>query len=170
MSQKSPPASIIADPFKFAADSRALQGEVAVADLRRLVDALADGEGRVVWSIEGSMADGEPRLLVRADAVLNLSCQRCLGAMAWPLAVETVLQPVRAGQPIPDEELEDDAVDAIELEGELDALGLVEDEILLALPIAPRHENCEPPLSGGGSGKESPFAALESLRGSNSAK
>ena len=60
-------------------------------------------------------------------------------------------------------------VDAIELDGELDVLALVEDEILLALPIAPRHQVCDAPQPEGGTSKESPFAALASLRGSHSA-
>ncbi|HHW65861.1 MAG TPA: metal-binding protein, partial [Rhodocyclaceae bacterium] len=86
------------------------------------------------------------------------------------LRVDTLLQPVRSGQPIPDEELEDDEVDAIEIDGGLDVMALLEDEILLALPIAPRHQVCEAPRPEGGASKESPFAALASLRGSPSAK
>lgn len=145
-----------------------------MADLLRLSDVLASSEGQLVWQIEGLMVQGaagmEPRLRLTASGQLVLGCQRCLGGLPWVLKVDTLLHPVRVGQPIAEEELEDDEVDAIEVDGELDALALVEDEILLALPIAPRHENCESPQVVGGSTKESPFAALASLRGSPSAK
>ena len=175
MSQQSASSGKIADPFRFAAEARILKGEVAVAKFSRLVDSLVSTDGAINWSVEGSMFEGvvsgqsDPRLKLRLDGTLNLRCQRCLGGLDWVLVVETVLQPVRVGQPIPDEELEDDEVDAIEVDGELDLLALIEDEILLALPIAPRHEQCEAPRGGNGANEESPFAALASLRGSHRA-
>lgn len=174
MSQQSVPFRVIPDPFRFAAESRSIGGELAVADLIRLSDALASSEGVLVWQVSGSMVEGaeglEPRLRLQVDGRLELCCQRCLGGLEWPLRLDTLLQPVRVGQPIPEEELEDEEVDAIEIEGELDVVALLEDEILLALPIAPRHQVCEAPRPDGGSSKESPFAALASLRGSPSAK
>lgn len=174
MSQHGVPSRVIADPFRFAAEHRTLEGVVPVADLLRLADSLASGENDLRWTLEGSTADGvegpEPRLRLRVDGALDLLCQRCLGGLPWVLSVDRVLHPVRAGQPIPEEELEDDQVDAIELEAELDVLALIEDEVLLAMPIAPRHEICTAPLPSGAASKESPFAALASLRGSPSAK
>lgn len=174
MSQYGDPSRIISDPFRFAADARTLEGVSAVGGLLRLADALAASEGQVAWRMEGSMVDGaagaEPRLRLGVTGELQLCCQRCLGALAWPVKLDRMLQPVRSGQPIPEEELEDDEVDAIEIDGELDVPALVEDEILLALPIAPRHQVCDAPRPAGGASKESPFAALMSLRGSHSAK
>jgi uncharacterized protein len=174
MSQHGDPSRIIPDPFRFAADARTLEGVSAAAELVRLSDALASSEGKVAWRIEGSMVDGaegpEPRLRLDVAGELKLCCQRCLGPLAWPVRIAALMQPVRSGQPIPEEELEDDEVDAIELDGELDVAALVEDEILLALPIAPRHQVCDAPQPAGGASKESPFAALASLRGSHSAK
>lgn len=174
MSQQGIPSRVISDPFRFAAEERSVQGEVAVADLLRLSDALASSEGSVLWKLEGALVgDGarrEPRLRLTASGPLDLCCQRCLGGLPWMLGLDSRLHLVRAGQPIPEEELEDDEVDAIEVEGDLDVLALLEDEILLALPVAPRHENCDAPRPVGGASKESPFAALASLRGSPSAK
>jgi uncharacterized protein len=166
MSEQSVQSSHIADPFRFAAEGRSLAGEVAVARLGRLADVLTDDAGIVTYRIDGRLdAERRPELRVTAQGVLNLRCQRCLGAIAWPLDLEVVLQPVRAGQPIPDEELESDEFDAIEVGDELDVVGMVEDEILLALPIAPRHENCDSLRPDGGTVKESPFARLATLRG-----
>lgn len=174
MSQQGVSSGVIPDPFRFAAESRSIEGELAVADLLRLSDVLASTAGQLSWRVEGFMVDGaetaEPRLRLRVDGALELRCQRCLGGLAWPLRIDTLLQPVRSGQPIPEEELEDEEVDAIEIEAELDVLALLEDEILLALPLAPRHQVCEMPRPEAAGSKESPFAALASLRGSPSAK
>lgn len=174
MSRQGIPSSVIQDAHRFAAEARSLNGQVDVANLLRLADVLASTEGSITWNIEGSMVQGvsgwEPRLRLRASGALNLCCQRCLGGMAWALGLERFFHPVRVGEPIPEEELEDETVDAIEIEAELDVVGLLEDEILLSLPVAPRHDNCEQPRPAGGTVKESPFAALASLRGSPGAK
>ena len=174
MSQHNASLGKIADPFRFATEARTLSGEVEVARLARLKDSLASVEGVLSWRLYGwvdPVLSGQPdsRLKLVIDGCLNLRCERCLSGLEWPLAVETVLQPVRAGQQIPDEELENDEIDAIEVEDGLDVMALLEEEILLALPLAPRHEKCEPPQGRKGAGEESPFAALASLRGSNRA-
>ena len=174
MSQHGVPSRIVPDPFRFAAEFRSIEGKLAVADLLRLSGTLASVDSVLDWRFEGFMVEGaeglEPRLRLHVEGGLDLRCQRCLGGLVWPLRVDTLLQPVRSGQAIPEGELENDEVDAIEIDGELDVLALLEDEILLALPIAPRHQVCEAPRPEGGSSKESPFAALASLRGSPSAE
>src|SRR5690606_35744859 len=93
-----------------------------------------------------------------------LACQRCLGPLEHAFERVSMLRLVRAGTPIGDEELELDEFDALEVGPELDVLALVEDEILLGLPVAPRHEQCELPLPAGGSEKKSPFDVLAVLR------
>lgn len=161
----------IADVFKFAAEQRSLSGRIEIAAMPRLADLLTDTAGIVEYRIDGSREpDIGPRLKLSIDGRLMLRCQRCLGGLGWDLAVSTLLQPVRAGQEIPDDELEDDEVDAIEVGDELDVLGLVEDEILLALPIAPRHDACGSLLADGGAEKKSPFSVLSGLRRSGSAE
>ncbi|QDF96831.1 metal-binding protein [Azoarcus sp. DD4] len=170
MSHQDVQSVVISDPFRFAADLRSLGGEVRIAALERLADFLANTDGVVSYRIDGSVDEqGKPRLRLVADGRLELRCQRCLEGMSWDLVLESVLQPVRPGQGIPDEELEDDEVDAFEVEADLDVIGLVEDEILLALPIAPRHENCDQPRPVNGEGKQSPFAVLAGLRGGGKA-
>jgi uncharacterized protein len=70
-----------------------------------------------------------------------------------------------------DAELEEDV---LALEREQDALELVEDELLLALPLVPRHEECPQPLplpaedlddeADAAPAKPNPFAALAQLK------
>jgi uncharacterized protein len=169
MSQHATSLQSVFDPFRFAADARRMEGEVAVAALTRLADVLVDGEGMLACRIEGMLdAERRPRLQLSVTGSLVLRCQRCLGGLAWPVRIEVALQPVKAGQEIPEDELENDELDALEVGDELDQIEFIEDEVLLALPIAPRHENCEPPRPDGGTIKESPFAGLAALRGSAS--
>ncbi len=165
MSQHGATSTTIADPFRFAADGRHIDAEVEVAKLERLADSLADPAGVLRFSVEGSLdEERRPRLRLVVGGSLTLRCQRCLGGLQWPVDIEVLLQPVREGEEIPDEELEDDEVDALEVGSDLDVIGLVEEEVLLALPIAPRHDDCQPPRPDGGVQKESPFAGLAALR------
>tara|TARA_R110001583_G_scaffold100844_1_gene247039 strand:+ start:59669 stop:60175 length:507 start_codon:yes stop_codon:yes gene_type:complete len=158
----------IPDVFKFAYEQRRLSGEVKVAAFERLADLLTDQSGVIRYKLEGDVdAMRKPRLTLTIDGSLMLRCQRCLGGLGWDLSVRNALQPVRSGQEIPEEELEDDEVDAIEIDGDLDVLSLLEDEILLALPLAPRHDECGTLRPEGGAVKESPFSVLSGLRAKN---
>ncbi|MDR0702358.1 MAG: YceD family protein [Azoarcus sp.] len=159
----------IADVFRFAAEGGVLEGETPVADFNRLADWLAERVDAVRWRLAGRLdAEGGPRLDLGVAGRLVLRCQRCLEGMAWDLALDAVLQPVRAGQVLPRDELENDEFDVIEVDGDVDVLSLLEDEIILALPIAPRHEDCgvsRRAETDGGARGESPFGVLAGLRG-----
>lgn len=142
-----------------------LAGSVAIAALGRLADVIADGAGELACSLDGGRdEDGKPYLHLRVEGVLHLSCQRCLSAMPFDVGIDSRLLLVAPGQEWPDEELSDDENDMIEADAALAVLPLIEDEVLLALPIAPRHEDCRPPLADGGDKKPSPFAALADLK------
>ncbi|MDR2093279.1 MAG: YceD family protein [Azoarcus sp.] len=159
----------IADVFRFAAEGGVLEGETPVASFGRLADWLADDVGAVRWRLAGRVdAEGGLRLDLNVTGRLVLLCQRCLEGMAWPLALDAALQPVRAGQVSPGDDPENDEFDVIEVDGDVDVLSLVEDEIILALPIAPRHEDCGVSRRAETSGEacgESPFGVLVGLRG-----
>ena len=75
---------------------------------------------------------------------------------------------IEAGSPWPDAGqvggLEDEVCDAIEASREMDLVPLIEEEILLALPISPKHERCERPESVAASVEGSPFARLARLK------
>jgi hypothetical protein len=73
--------------------------------------------------------------------IIPLACQRCLEAIPFQLDVDSLLELIPEDAELSQDELEDDTRDFLPVAGELDVAELVEDEILLALPVAPRHEN-----------------------------
>jgi uncharacterized protein len=162
----------IADVFRFAREARQLAGETRLVAFERLRDQLARSDGALVWRLTGRLdAEGKALLALEVTGRVVLRCQRCLAALDWPLAVDVALSPLRVGQPVPEGELDNDEVDVIEVgaEGGLDVLALIEDEIILALPFVPRHEEDCAVLDqrevAGGAGRESPFAVLSALAG-----
>jgi uncharacterized protein len=158
---------ILPDPIRFALDGRSLAGRVPLAGLQRMSDVLADPVGEVEWSLTGvSGADAKPFLNLAFKARPVFRCQRCLTALELDFDHFSVLRLVRPGTPIGDDELENDEYDTIEAQPDLDVIALLEEEMLLALPLALMHESCEPPRPKGGDDRKSPFDVLASLRGS----
>lgn len=164
-------------PLDFAREERQIEGQVAVSDLLRLADLLADQKGEIAWSLSGEHVQGlglgRRRFLnLTVTGELQLQCQRCLAGLSFSLDVVSRLELIPPGQPLPEDELEDDSCDAIEAPAEMDVLSLVEEEILLALPPAPRHEICAVPGTPGPEAEEnvaeakkpSPFAVLAGLK------
>ena len=79
------------------------------------------------------------------DGALPVTCQRCLGAFAFPVAQRTRLLVAKSEAELA--ALDDSGEDEVVLGASpLDALELVEDELLLSLPHAPRHEEGQCPV------------------------
>jgi uncharacterized protein len=99
------------------------------------------------------------------SGTLALACQRCLEAIVFELDIDSLLELVPEGVELSQDELEDDTRDFLPVAGELDVAQLVEDEVLLALPVAPRHERCGLPGAAAAGEQIHPFAALAKLKG-----
>lgn len=144
------------DVAAFAQAEGRIGGEWPLATMPRLLqDALplsADSPATsVTWSARGSrkaVTGGEPeiRLQLQAHTALQMSCQRCLQPMTVALDVQPRLRFVRGEQQAEalDEDSEDE--DVLALTPTLDLRALTEDELILALPLVPRHEQCPQPL------------------------
>lgn len=156
----------ISDAFVFAREGRVLEGTLPVSILERLHDLLTEVEGEVTFRLEGSKgARGECMLHLEVSGVIPLACQRCLSAVSHELDVDSLLELVPEGADLSQDELEDDTRDFLPVARELDVAELVEDEILLALPVAPRHEKCGLPGAADAGERVHPFATLAGLKG-----
>ena len=134
--------------------------------LTRLDDSLVDRAGEVTYEVRGILWDEKPALELKIEGWLMVRCLRCLGPMRWPVQIENRIRLARddADLDVADEE----GVDAIQASQELNVAELVEDELLLQWPIAPRHDlhgmtQCGADLTFGGAQAVHPFAALEKL-------
>lgn len=156
----------ITDAFRFAKKGRVLEGTLPLSALERLHDLLAVVEGEIIFRLEGSKgARGEHLLQLVVTGTLPLACQRCLKAVPYDLDVDSLLELVPEGAELSQDELEDDTRDFLPVAKELEVAELVEDEILLALPVAPRHEKCGLPGAADAGERINPFAALSGLKG-----
>lgn len=157
---------VVIDSLAFGRAGGSLQGELHVASLTRLHDLLADTDGCLTYRLEGMIGTRRrSQLVVAVDGMLSLRCQRCLEALRYPLELRSLLEFVDRECDLTQEELEDDSRDFLPNQKDLDVATLIEDEILLALPTVPRHENCVLPEVGRDVAEESPFSVLAPLRG-----
>ncbi len=180
---KRPHDALRLDVSAFIAESAQLSGQWPGDSLQRLAELQAPPQdtalAAVDWQAQGrrvpvTAGDAELWLHLQAQAPVWLTCQRCLQPLSVPLAIDQRLRFVRgeAQAEALDAELEDDV---LALSKSLDLRELVEDELLLALPIVPRHGVCPQPLPvplGDAPApddvpeRENPFAALQRLKSS----
>lgn len=155
------------DSLDFAENGKEINGEVPFAGMPRLLDELENPEGVLQYTVRGGVdKQGVSFLDVSMTGDCRLRCQRCLGALEHPVRIATrlLLRDQAELDALDDDEEEFDSVLA---ETQLDVLDLLEEEILLSLPISPMHETGECHTAGGenaGKGKEHPFAALANLK------
>jgi uncharacterized protein len=153
------------DSLDFSRSGGELSGDVPVSELPRLADLLADSVGKISYTLQGIQGkDGHPQLALKLMGVINLRCQRCLGALIYPVNLVSKLRLV-SGETLDNSDIDDDEMDSIPVEKRLDVLTLLEEELLLSLPIAPKHalDVCE--ISKEGLNRSSnPFAILAGLK------
>ena len=153
------------DSLDFARRGGELSGEVPVAELPRMADTLADSAGIISYVLRGLVGqDEKPYLILTLDGACNLRCQRCLNALPYPINLVSRLRLVSEGE-TDGADIEDDEADSIPAEKHLDVLSLIEEELLLSLPIAPKHGSGECEIAVEGlSRSNNPFAVLAGLK------
>jgi uncharacterized protein len=160
------------DPFRYAEQSLGLVGQVKIVDMERLSANLgaAPNNDAVDVSLQfGVDEQGITFLKGHLKVLLRLQCQRCLEPFTYEIISNFVLGIVNTLDEA--NALPDQYEPALAKEGSLALRELIEDEIILNLPIIPRHEpeECTVKLplvdSGWEKGKgENPFQVLKSLK------
>ena len=162
----------ILDPVRFTALGDVVEGRVPASGCDRLAELLYRPQGEIRYRVTGYRTpDGLPALALHLEGDLELVCQRCLGGLSFPLNVDSAIIMVRDAAALPDLEAEAEGVDVIVQPAKVALVDLLEEEILLALPLVPVHAEG---MCGAGTGdtpqameQKRPFAALERLKTSS---
>ena len=127
------------DAFGLAREHGVVEGTVDAHRLPRVEDLIAAGPASVGWRIAGTTdALGRPALSVGLSGSVTLGCQRCLAEFEWKVAQQTELLLARSEAELAALDAESDS-EVVLAASPIDPLDLVEDELVLALPFAPRH-------------------------------
>jgi uncharacterized protein len=153
------------DVQEFARAAASLQGQWALASMPRLAasqhEEVAAHGREVAWSVTGERvertgAEAQTWLHLEARTTVALECQRCLRPIEERVETERSFRFV-AGESQAEALDADSEEDVLAMTRTLDLRELIEDELILALPLVPRHDNCPVSLPAG-SAPEAPAA------------
>jgi len=159
------PAQI--DPIRLADEGTRLAGKLPLSDFPRLRELQVSGSGTEPVSIELDFErtlHGIRMMRGHAHVRLSVTCQRCLEPVAVDIEVNPVIELLRPGDA--PSGMADNA-DSLVVEGVQRLSELVEDELLLVMPMVPMHDEgaCSAPGSRGepaeaANKRSGPFSAL----------
>ncbi len=156
------------DPFRFADLDNRLSGTIPIIELSRLCQVCNKADRSLQLDMSFSKGDSGPAIMQgNISGSLMLVCQRCLEPMRHDVGLESRFYFSRPG-------LRCDGIDdadVIVVEGELDLYALIEDEVLLSLPMITMHAAKECPvavlMAEKGETKlqkQNPFAVLKNIK------
>jgi len=152
---------------------RSFQGSLPIAAMPRLCEVLADDAGLAQYQLDfGRDEFGTAYVEVRVQASLWLVCQRTLEPFAMPIAVNSRLGLIRSEQ---EEAALPGGVEPLLVaeDDKLSPVDVIEDELLLALPLVPVNpdgalpeEVIRPPAEAipAEERPDNPFAVLRELK------
>jgi uncharacterized protein len=154
----------VIDGFEFASAGATKQGVWPLRNFPRLRDMLARDAGEVRYEINGVRDErGRAALRLQVSGTLELRCQRCLEPMPFEVQTDETLVLAATLDEIHAEPADAQAPDRLVAGKEMALRELIEDELILAVPYAPRHERCVEVRLGDGKEKVLPFAGLRGL-------
>lgn len=144
------------------------EGTFVPADLERLEESLADGRGELRYRISAQL-DAQQRKVVSCiiEGFVFLTCQSSLEAFRHAISIDDRLILVDDESQLPPVEEESETEDYLVADEPLDIRDLVEDAVLLSLPMIPRKPGVGEAKAGDEApapGASSPFAALAALK------
>ncbi|MGE5450957.1 MAG: YceD family protein [Acidobacteriota bacterium] len=178
------------DVGTFIDSGEVLEGLVPVADLHRLAAGLFPQADLttvppVQWRAQGRLVKqrvGQPQrwLDIEAKGTFPWECQRCLHAVNLPIDVSRSIRFVEDEAAAANLDADSDD-DVLAVSRQFDLLELLEDELIMAQPLVPRHDQCptdverhmrsfdpeaspEGDAASGDNGQPHPFAALAALK------
>jgi uncharacterized protein len=176
MAIQRPPLKL--DIQAFTQSTGALEGSDLLQNYERLVVDLygLKPDSLLKWRAHGFLRDGvggqaQPWLHIEVKTRLPLQCQRCLGPCEEVVQLDREFRFVATEKQA---EAEDDTSeeDVLVTSKQFDLRGLLEDEILMSMPLVPKHARCPDPVKlavqdegfeAVAEAKKKPFADLKGL-------
>lgn len=143
------------------------EGTLIPEDLEGLDDIVAGTDGELHYSVEARLDKQQRRIVsCRISGFVTLACQATGELFRHPVDVDDRLVLVPTEAELPPFEAEGDEADYVVATGPMPVQDLVEEAVVLALPMVPRKPGAEGSAAEavGEEKGPSPFAALASLK------
>ncbi|HEX3097233.1 MAG TPA: YceD family protein [Usitatibacter sp.] len=154
-------------PDRISEKPHTWEGIFTPADLERLEESLAGPQGELRYRLTATLEAGRRKVVsCIIEGFVFLTCQTSLEAFRHDISIADRLVLVDHEAQLPGIAEESDAEDYLVADDPLDIRDLVEDAVLLALPMVPRKPGMGEAAAGRGDdgGRDSPFAALAGLK------
>lgn len=155
---------ILINNLNFSKNHQQISGEISVTEFDRLLEGMPKLEKAlpaVKYTLVGTQGTFHlPSLHLDVDAIVPGICQRCTESME--LAIQLNFDYVLANEE-PEAFDGDDMVDWLEVSDEMDLKALIEDELLMACPLGPTHEEWCQEATTESEETHQPFADLKAL-------
>ena len=156
-------------PAQLAERKESIAGKLPIAELERLRALLYSDDGVLAYRIEFRKERGIIYLTGEVDGSLMVICQRCLNPMEFQ--IESTVQIAIVQDETALERVSEPYEPLLQAESELSLLQLIEDEVLLGLPISPMHPPGGCPTGtqpsdepeGRSTNRQRPFAVLKDM-------
>ena len=159
--------ALLIHPDRISDKPIVFEGVVDLDEFPRLEESLANRDAELRFTVTARL-DKQRRKVVSCiiEGFVFLTCQTTLEAFRHGISIDDRLVLVDDESQLPPIEEESDAEDYLVADEPLDVLDLVEDAVLLALPMVPRKPGLEEakPAREPKDPKDSPFAALAGLK------
>ena len=155
------------DLLKEAKLKRELAYSLSLESLERVLESAPGSVGAVDVTVNCQYdGDGHPFMALHVETVLALKCQRCLEPFL--MRIESDQRIVAVETEALAREVPEGLEPVVSQDGTIDLIAVVEDEILLAIPMHPKHtvRDCNVTLATPESIQEerqTPFAGLDKL-------
>jgi uncharacterized protein len=166
--------SLKLDVLEFIRAGLTEQGSTTDALMPRLAQTILPTQAPIHWKAQGVLKVDDQRrqqdvLALSANATLSMTCTRCLEPIAVPLTLDRQFWVVKDEATAQLLDADQDQIDVLAASRQFDVMELLEDELLMALPVQPMHDQCALPAGKTGltmtdEGKPNPFAVLAALK------
>ncbi len=156
------------DPLALVEKRRQFKGSLPLSKMLRLQDALLNREGEARFELKFERNGRVAAITGLVEAELELQCQCCLGSIPWRVKSQVSLGVVRT---IDEADRLPESYEPLLLEEEsIPLVDIVQEELLLAIPSIPQHEQCallakaEQQSAPEPTKRANPFAVLAELK------
>lgn len=131
--------------IEFASQRLTTEGTIDLAQFERVINLLDDLSGNISYKLVGDV-DKAKRCVLKLTIYGKISalCQVCLNKMDFVINHKGLVA-IFNSEPELDEALfGEDSIyaDGIVADSEFNVLNFIEDELIMLLPVAPRHDQC----------------------------
>jgi uncharacterized protein len=130
---------------KFARSAQKLSGEINLGTVARIQE-IGEFQGVVKYTLQGEVDRlNRPALVLSIYGIISALCQNCLHSLDISIENQTQITVFFNEDQLDAalfSESESDVVDGVLAEDEFDVMQLVEDEVIMLLPCAAKHDSC----------------------------